>query len=439
MCWFQFFISGVFYGLSPLALPVARAFAEKNAYTLESGIFFYGFAVLMLAQSLTCCIAAFYIEQGPLKRKKAFIMGGQLLWPVGLACLALSVQLRQPRLLLFVAFPLMGVAIGVQVGYLHLVVTSIMWGKDVNKGQALTGGASAFGALAWTLIFGEVIHGFGFGEVTVALWIFCGLHSAGILFGLMFFNPSLYLDPMSTAGSEIKGTQSMSFKDLALDWRVYVFVFVVEAFFFAGISMKTLMSELFEELMNLEYIHAVRYSGACLAAYFVARSVSPLLTFGDRIFTLFIIVLVSEGAAYALTPWAIRLEHGTLGIYTCFRVAGGIGFAVLLSNTAVLLVRVFGSENVARISGIFLATECFIGLGPSMAFAIHIGEVRAGKDGEQSYDMFFYICAAIVWAAAGGTALLRCAAKRCDPTVSGQSAPSADFSCAPDEQTKIYI
>ena len=41
--------------------------------------------------------------------------------------------------------------------------------------------------------------------------------------------------------------------------------------------------------------------------------------------------------------------------------------------------------------------------------------------------------------AAGGTALLRCAAKRCDPTVSGQSAPSADFSCAPDEQTKIYI
>ena len=42
---------------------------------------------------------------------------------------------------------------------------------------------------------------------------------------------------------------------------MHVFVFTLEAFFFAGLSMKTLMSELFEELLDLEYIHAVRYSG----------------------------------------------------------------------------------------------------------------------------------------------------------------------------------
>ena len=50
-------------------------------------------------------------------------------------------------------------------------------------------------------------------------------------------------------------------------------------------------------------------------------------------------------------------------IYTGFRVVGGVGFAMLKSSTPVLLVRVFGSENVARISGTYAPPRWINSLG----------------------------------------------------------------------------
>jgi len=118
-------------------------------------------------------------------------------------------------------------------------------------------------------------------------------------------------------------------------------------------------------------------------------------------------VLTFEGLAYGLTPWAVSLESGIVPIYTFFRVVGGMGFAILKSNTSVLLVRVFGTENVAQISGVFLATECLVGLGPTLAFSLHMQQVEAGSRSERSYDVFFYVCAALVLTSSAGVLILR--------------------------------
>eukprot|EP00929_Paragymnodinium_shiwhaense_P102262 TRINITY_DN65455_c0_g1_i1.p1 TRINITY_DN65455_c0_g1~~TRINITY_DN65455_c0_g1_i1.p1 ORF type:complete len:578 (+),score=67.19 TRINITY_DN65455_c0_g1_i1:199-1734(+) len=406
VCWFQFFISGVFYGLSPLALPVSRAFLEDAAdVSLESGLFFFGFAILMFGNSAVSAFSAFYMESLPAERKRYFISCGYIAWLVSFALLALAVQFRAQWLLLGGAFPLMGIGSGVQIGYVNMVLVGVAWGRKANFGFAYAGGASGFGALAWTLIFGEVCNALGDEGIVTAMWIYFALQVVGVAVGYRYLHPGDYLlEKQATAL-----TDSQSAKPeirIAKDWRVYVFVFVAEAFFTAGLTLKTLMSELFEKLFSLEYIHAVRYSAACLAAYAVARGVSPFLAFGDRVFWLFTGVLLMEGCAYFLTPIAVRLEVGRLEIYTCFRLLGGIGFAILLSNTGVLLVRIFGPEYVTKVTGAFLATEFVIGLGPSIAFSLHVAQVRSGTSNEHSYDFFFQLASVMVLMAAAGVIAL---------------------------------
>eukprot|EP00928_Gymnodinium_smaydae_P062196 TRINITY_DN46112_c0_g1_i1.p1 TRINITY_DN46112_c0_g1~~TRINITY_DN46112_c0_g1_i1.p1 ORF type:complete len:479 (+),score=77.32 TRINITY_DN46112_c0_g1_i1:24-1460(+) len=411
-CWFQFFVSGVFYSLSPLALPVSHAFSDHDDH-LKGGLIFYGFAVLMAAQSICCGVSIFVVHQWSVARKCLFVKCAHLAWPVGLAFLALSVQMQSVLLALALAFPLMGLSIGVQVGYVHLVATAEMWGQRVNVGHATTGGVSAFGALVWNFVFGEVINAVGFDSVVGALWFFCALHAAGILVGVLLFPPMAYytenakdVTPNMQDGRG-EAAKPMSFAELRQDWRVYLFTFVVEAFFCAGLTMKTMMSELFEKILSLAYIDAVRYSGGCLVAYVFARSLSPLCAAGDNVFKLFWFVLAFEGLAYALTPFAIDLGGGAnVALYTLFRVIGGSSFAILLSNTSVFLVRVFGSQNIARISGIFLASEMFVGLGPTLAFSWHLRQVESGSVDQHSYDAAFYFCAALVFIAALGTMVL---------------------------------
>jgi len=413
-CWFQFFISGVFYGLSPLSLPVASAFVGEHDVNFAGGVIFYGFAVLMAMQSITCGVAIFCIDQRPIIWKQRFITSAYCVWPLGFASLALAVRIKSIWMLLALGFPLLGYSIGVQVGYLQLVLTSTMWGRRVNVGQSLTGGCSALGALSWNLIFGEVSNALGFDRVETALWIFCALQTLAMLTGLALFNPSWYIqekgedsgDGEEDGDSETTTTKAKTIAELMRDWRFHLYILVVEAFFFSGVTMKTLMSELFKKILALEYIHAVRYSAGCMAAYAVARFASPFFAFGDNVFKLFVVVLVCEGAAYSVTPWAISLESGTGAIYTACRVVGGIGFAILKSNTAVLLVRIFGPENVSRISGCFLLTELVVGLGPSLAFAWHVEQMRSGVSSELSYNVFFYFCAGLVLAAACGTLAL---------------------------------
>lgn len=402
VCYFQFFIGGLFFGLSPLVLPVSAAFDTDDS-NLMGGVFFFGFAVMTVCYNVTAVYACFFSVHLSLKQRQRFVVSGLMAWPLGLAALAVSVQFKLLPLLLLVAFPLMGFAIGVEVAYLHLVEVAAWWGERVNIGHAFSGTASAVGACTWTLVGGELIEQLG---TVSGVWILVATHAAATAVGLILVNPAAHLKAGEESESEKQSALSLG--ELALEWRTYVFTYVMVAFFFAGISMKTLLSVLFEELFDMSYIDSVRYSGACLALYIVARAVSPLISAGDKVFAVFLAVLLAETAAYALTPWAVKLpQYGKL-MYTGFRLIGGAGFAILLSTTSVLLVRIFGSRNVPRLSGVFLALEWIPGLGPSLAFILHVEAVDSGLTRADSWNAFFYFNACIVATAAIGVCLLRC-------------------------------
>eukprot|EP00746_Dinoflagellata_sp_MGD_P122951 gnl/MRDRNA2_/MRDRNA2_57700_c0_seq1.p1 gnl/MRDRNA2_/MRDRNA2_57700_c0~~gnl/MRDRNA2_/MRDRNA2_57700_c0_seq1.p1 ORF type:complete len:452 (+),score=48.82 gnl/MRDRNA2_/MRDRNA2_57700_c0_seq1:55-1410(+) len=408
MCVFNFLIGGAYFGMSPLIIPVTAAFNTEVDGDYSGGIFFYGFAVMSLVNNFTSCVGCFVIVNASPWRKFLFVSCGLVAWPIALAALVLSVQYKLLPLLFGVAFPLMGFTIGVVVCYLQLVEMVHWWGEDINKGHSLTGGCSAVGALFSTWGFGELLHGLGHDNVVVALWIYCGVHATGVILGLLMFNPARH---MRIANSEDKAIKGTPLSELAKDWRVYVFIFVCWSFFFAGMSMKTLLSVLFEELFEMSYIEAVRYSAGCLSFYVVARVAAPLLSAGDYVFNQFLIVLVLEGLAYLCTPWVVHLDDIGHILYTLFRLVSGAGFAILCAITGVFIVRVFGTANVASISGLFLSIEWIACLGPSVAFFLHVGDMENGKERTQSWNSFFYLCAAVVFSAALGVFALKTASE----------------------------
>ncbi|CAK0889937.1 unnamed protein product [Prorocentrum cordatum] len=367
---------GLFYGLSPLILPVSAAFSNGED-KLAGGAFFFGFAVLAVCYNASAVYGCFYSVHSKMRSRQIFVTSGLVAWPVSLAALACAVQLKSMLVLFGVAFPLMGFAIGVEVAYLHLVEVSMWWGDRVNIGHALTGTASAAGALTWTLLIGEAMARL---DTLLALWLLAGVHAVAVGAGLLVANPARNLlestSPQGDVADAEKPMTPMTSRELARDWRVYVFLLVMECFWFAGISMKTLLSVLFEEIFDMTYLEAVHYSAACLSLYVLARAVVPLLAaghpsqMGRRVF---FAVLTAETFAYALTPWAVRLDGYGMVTYTCFRLVGGAGFAILLSTTSVLLVRVFGVANVPRVSGLFSKKALDSGSGQA-----------------ESWDLFFY-------------------------------------------------
>lgn len=119
--------------------------------------------------------------------------------------------------------------------------------------------------------------------------------------------------------------------------RPKMFSYVVTAFVFCGMSMKLLLSTLFEEALQLSYIDSTRLAAVCLLMYLPGLGLTPLYCSKQRVFIVYLVILIFEAFAYALTPWAISLgtsgsKQLALGVYTTLRLISGGGFAVLLGN-----------------------------------------------------------------------------------------------------------
>jgi len=195
-----------------------------------------------------------------------------------------------------------------------------------------------------------------------------------------------------------------------------MFTYIIIAFVFAGISMKMLLSTLFKSALQLSYVDATRLAAACLLMYLPGRGLSPLFCSKDHVFTLFTVILIFEAFAYAATPWAISLgtkgnKELALGVYTSLRLISGGGFAVLLGNIGVLVVRVFKENEIHHAIAAMSAFEWVAGVGPSVAWTIHVEARKTSHTVEEetgSFDGFFYLCAGIALSAALCTALLKC-------------------------------
>ena len=257
------------------------------------------------------------------------------------------------------------------------------WGADITKGSAICGFTIGCGAVFWTLFLGEMTYNIGAEHISFVMLIAAIVSSTPLLLSLCFLNMPALEPPEpkklgaangeSDAGKDRKGKRTW-WTFLIGDLRCQMYCYVMTAFIFAGLSMKMLLSTVFEEALMLSYIDSTRLAAVCLLMYLPGRGLAPLFCTKDRVFTLFWVILLFEAAAYACTPWAISLgitgsKNLAIGVYTALRLLSGGGFAVLLGNIGVLAVRVFALEELHDAMAAFSATEWVAGVGPSVAWS----------------------------------------------------------------------
>lgn len=185
----------------------------------------------------------------------------------------------------------------------------------------------------------------------------------------------------------------------------------------------------------LSYIDACRLAAVCLFMYLPGRGLAPLYCSKDRVFTVYLVVLLFEAGAYALTPWAISLgtsgnRNLALGVYTTLRLISGGGFAVLLGNIGVMAVRIFDLDEMHAAITAFSATEWVAGIGPSVAWVIHVKareNSHSHEDEVHSFDHFFYLSAGVAVSAA---LCVACLQYKTGPLTKDQvSLPTAAVEC----------
>ncbi len=442
LCALLFMCMGVFFAMSPLMLPVSRRLLPDDAD--GSGAFIY--AVSGMHYILTAIGAAecFYVRGR--RRLRAVVLAGLVCWPCGLLALAAAVTWQQLALLA-VATPLLAATLGTFGAFMQHVTLTTHWGDDVNLAHSKTGLSVGLGAVFGTLFFGLVTERAG---IVATLWLLFAVHSAGFAAVAALADPVRSLEePDTSATSAVgagveeddaaaaakpttpascaaeKGEEQQEEEDdhdavragsLALPagargWRKWADLWAMIAFIAAGFCMKNLLSVIFEQALRLPYLDATLLSAFCLACYCLGRWLTPLLAGpGDAVFLLFGGVLLLEAVAYAVSPWAIQSRH-SVWVYTAFRAVSGAGFAILLGNSTVLLVRIFGpDERVLRhILGTMLLLEWLAALGAPAAWLLHSAHEGAES---QSYDSAFFMCAGLVLSASAVTGLLWCGRRK---------------------------
>lgn len=395
-------ILGFLYGFSPLVTPIAEHFAgdEGSADGIEGGLFLYGFAILFFGLDLLGSLCVVLFEGRPILRRYV-IDGTVLLFPVSLACLTLSVHLHSVPLLLG-SFGVMSVPMATVGQYLLHADMPRFWRGRTNVGSAICGFSIGVGGFSWMLCLGELINVLGHDKITTVLAVCTGASAVLCALVVLLYKPGAINPPSkgSTAGST--SSAHRSFGELFRDWRLHVFIFAINGFIFCGMSMKMLLSTLFEKVLNLEFVDATRMSAFCLFAYIPGRGLAPLFASQDRVFTLFIVVVGLECAAYALTPWAVSLatNSGTKAVamivYTALRLVSGGGFAVLLGNLSVLGVRIFGPDDFSLVVMYWGLSEWIVGAGPSIAWFLHVQAIENEHvDPQKSFNRFFFLCSAL--------------------------------------------
>eukprot|EP00746_Dinoflagellata_sp_MGD_P133549 gnl/MRDRNA2_/MRDRNA2_67267_c0_seq1.p1 gnl/MRDRNA2_/MRDRNA2_67267_c0~~gnl/MRDRNA2_/MRDRNA2_67267_c0_seq1.p1 ORF type:complete len:329 (+),score=44.43 gnl/MRDRNA2_/MRDRNA2_67267_c0_seq1:614-1600(+) len=308
--------------------------------------------------------------------------------------------------------------------YILHVEMPLWYGADITKGSSFCGFATGCGGVFWTLFFGEMTNAMGAENIAVVILIASIVSGIPLLMLLFFCNPTNLEIPgqkkqAPTPGDmdeerSVKSKKSW-WKLLLSDRRAQLYCFILCSFLFAGLSMKMLLSTVFEEALMLSYVDATRLAAVCLLMYLPGRGLAPLYCSKDRVFTIFWIILIFESVAYALTPFAISLgidssKQLALGVYTTLRLVSGGGFAVLLGNIGVLAVRVFDLDEIHDVMAAFSATEWVAGIGPSVAWLIHVQareESHTIEDETRSFNTFFYLCAGVAVSAAICVGLLQ--------------------------------
>jgi hypothetical protein len=167
VCWC---LMGFFYGMSPLVLPVAKAFGEGNS--IRGGAFLFGSSIMFLGLDVAGSILLAVMTT---RRHlyKELVAASLIAWVLGLLLQALALANRWIVLFLL-SFTLLGFSMGTfGIYFLHYELSK-WWAHNIPHAHAIAGFIVGFAAISHTLIFGVLTE---FTNATTTLLCVAALHA----------------------------------------------------------------------------------------------------------------------------------------------------------------------------------------------------------------------------------------------------------------------
>merc|ERR1712176_1034464 len=176
-------------------------------------------------------------------------------------------------------------------------------------------------------------------------------------------------------------------------WQVAAFNFLVP---FCGFGMKLLLTSVYQATYGISFLNSSLLATGSLVLFAAVRIVMPLISRLIPLMSVITTTLCITAILYASYPAVIA----NLSAGACFAGLNCLGPLLLLEvYSASDLPVVFAATGPARALG--------WGLGPVSGFFIHLASKDSGIAIQQSYNPFFYICAAMTFFAAFNVAWLR--------------------------------
>jgi len=304
------------------------------------------------------------------------------------------------------------------------VVALQWWSVDGSQafGSAFQGGASGVLMLVFSLLLGSVGNAWGLAGAACAEVLFL------ILMGLFPLwlalqgelgppPPELVATIANLPPREVQAPSQESKKTptkvtfsspcslirSAEFWQVAAFNCLVP---FCGFGMKLLLTSVFQTTYGTTFLDSSFLAAGSIVLFVAARIVMPLISRRVPLISMMTATLCITGILYASYPSVIA--HLSVWWLMLAKSIAGACFAGLNSLGPLLMLEVFSASDLPIVfAAMGPARGLGWGFGPVVGYYIYLASKNAGIENRQSYNMFFYICAALTLFSAFNIVLLR--------------------------------
>ncbi|CAE7714050.1 unnamed protein product [Symbiodinium pilosum] len=179
-------------------------------------------------------------------------------------------------------------------------------------------------------------------------------------------------------------------------WHVVLHQFLVP---FTGFGMKLLLTSVFQTTYGTSFLHSAYLASVSMVLFVAARGVFPLISQAIPLFLVLSVLLLINSVLYASYPSIIA--HLPVWWLLIAKSLAGAAFAGMLCLNPLVLLQIYSPVDLPVV---FAATGPARGLGfalgPVVGYYLFLACQGGGMDDQTSYNLFFYISAALSLAAA---------------------------------------
>merc|ERR1712187_901263 len=175
---------------------------------------------------------------------------------------------------------------------------------------------------------------------------------------------------------------------------------------FCGFGMKLLLTSVYQATYGISFLNSSLLATGSLVLFAAVRIAMPLISRLVPLMSVITATLFITGILYASYPAVIA----NLSVWWLLaaKSAAGACFAGLNCLGPLLLLEVYSASDLPVVcAATGPARALGWGLGPVVGYYIHLASKESGIAIQQSYNPFFYICAAMTFFVAFNVAWLR--------------------------------